>query len=243
MNVLVLRLPQKGSLLGFSACPVCKKKISWFDNVPILSFLVLGGRCRECRAQISRQYPLIELSGGLLFLFSFLAWGDNQSLWIYVAFLSVLLLAIGLIDLRKFVISDELLIAGLAGTAIFFIFGFTDCRILSCSVSESVWGSSFFAGIFLAIYLFSRGKWLGFGDVKFAALLGLVFGLGKSVNVFMLTFLLGFIIAIMLLTSGRAGLKTEVPLGAIMSLASIIFLLTGFDLLGLIDPELILRLP
>ncbi len=177
-----------------------------------------------------------------MFLFSFLAWGTNQSLWVYVAFLSVLFLAIGLIDFRKLIISDELLIAGLAGTVIFFVFGFTDCLILSCSVLSSLYGMSFFAGILLLLHLFSRGRWMGLGDAKFAALLGLVFGLENSINVFMLTFLFGFIVAIMLLGFGRASLKTEVPFGAMLSLASAFFLLTGFNLLDLIDSELILRL-
>ena len=242
LNVLILRLPEKESLLGFSKCPACKKRIAWFDNIPVLSFFILGGRCRNCRAPISRQYPFVEASGGFLFLFSFLAWGANQSLWIYVAFLSVLFLAIGSIDFRRFIISDELLFTGLIGTILFFVFWFTDCRILSCSVSDSLYGVSFFAGVFLVIYLFSRGKWLGFGDVKLAALLGLIFGLEKSISTFYLTFLVGFIIAIILLGLGRAGLKTEIPLGAILSFASILFLLTGFNLLDLIDSELILRL-
>lgn len=242
LNVLILRLPEGKSLLGFSKCPRCNKRISWFDNIPVLSFFILAGRCRNCRARISGQYPIVEISNGLLFFFLFSVYGGNQSLLIFLLFLVSLLLAIGLVDFRKLVIPHSLLLTGLIATILFFVFGFTDCGVLSCSVLSSLAGILFFAGVFLAIYLFSRGKWIGFGDVKLAALLGLIFGLEKSINIFYLAFLFGFAIAIIMLGSGRAGLKTKVPLGALLAAAVILFLLTGFNLLDLMNSELIFRL-
>lgn len=242
LNVLILRLPEGRSILGFSKCPNCQKRIVWFDNIPVLSFFFLRRCCRDCRALISWQYPIVEIISGFLFLGLFLLYASNPSLWLFTAFLAALLLAIGVIDLRRFIILDELLLAGLAGMILFFVFGFTDCRVLSCSVSDSLSGLSFFAGTFLAVYFFSRRKGIGFGDVKLAALLGLAFGLEKSINLFLLTFILGFIIAIILLGLGRAGLKTPIPLGTILFMASTFFLLTGFDLADRIGLELIFRL-
>lgn len=246
LNVLIYRLPYKKSFLGRSSCLWCHKRINWSDNIPVISFLFLKGRCRKCRAKISWQYPTVELLAGFLFLISFLIYGSSPVILIYILFLISLLTVIGFIDLRNFIILDNLILTGFIGSFILIFLFYVSCfkfqETVSCSFNNSLLGMLFFAGIFLFLFLASKGKWLGFGDVKFAALLGFVFGLEDSIDIFYLTFLIGFFIAIILLVLKRADLKTQVPLGSIMGAASILFLLTGFSVLDLINSELILRL-
>jgi leader peptidase (prepilin peptidase) / N-methyltransferase len=100
----------------------------------------------------------------------------------------------------------------------------------------------FFSGIYFILFLISNGRWIGFGDVKMALWLGFTFGFKNSVDIFYLTFLFGFIIAIILLGFKKADLKTQVPLGLVMAGAGIFWLLAGFSILDLAGGELILRL-
>ena len=235
LNVLIFRLPENKSILGFSRCRNCKERISWHDNIPVLSFLFLKGRCRSCKTKISWQYSLIELLTAFLFLFSFLTYRGNPLFLIYTLFLIGLFIVIAVIDLKHLIILDSLVLAG-------FIVSLSYFMLSAFYFVDSLYGLLFFAGMFLFIFLMSKGKWIGFGDVKLAAMLGFIFGLESSVSIFYLTFSVGFIYAIMLLTLKKADLKTEVPLGSLMSIVSIFFLLTGFDLFELINAELILRL-
>ncbi|MBI4117280.1 MAG: prepilin peptidase [Parcubacteria group bacterium] len=252
LNVVIHRLPKKESILGYSKCPRCRKMISWHENIPVLSFLFLRGRCRSCRSSISWQYPIVELLSGFLFLIAFLVYGPAPFL-IHLLFLISLLIAVAFIDLNHFLILDSLILAGFVISALL-IFNFPylaepmgyrqflNCEIVSCSFEDAFFGASFFAGILLLLFLITKGKGIGLGDVKLAGWLGFVFGLENSISVFFLTFFIGFIWAIILLTSKRAGLKSRVPLGSLMALASILFLLSGFNLLDFINSEAIFRI-
>lgn len=246
LNVLIYRLPQNESILGFSKCLQCRKLIAWPDNIPVLSFFLLKGRCRHCGSGILRQYPLVELLTGFLFLFSFLVYRENPFFLIYVLFLIGLLIVVGLIDFKHFLILDNLVLAGFIGSLIFMFLFQVSCfkfqELASCSLKNSLFGVLFFAGIFLFLFLITKAKGIGLGDVKMAGWLGFVFGLESSVSVFYLTFFIGFIYAIILLASRRVGLKSKVPLGSLMALASILFLLSGFNILDLVNAELIFRL-
>lgn len=235
LNVLIVRLPQKESILGYSKCPKCQKKIYWRENIPVLSFFILRGRCLKCGSGISRQYPLVELLTGFLFLISFLVYGENLAFLIYVLFLVSLLIVIGFIDLKHLLILDSLILAGFI-VSLFYYFLFSASYLFS----DSLFGLLFFAGIFLLLFLITKGKGIGLGDIKMAGWLGFVFGLENSINVFYLTFFIGFIYAIILLASKKAGLKSKVPLGLLMVAASILFLLSGFNLLDF--SKLIFRL-
>lgn len=246
LNVLIHRLPKVKSILGYSRCPKCSSRISWVDNLPILSFIFLKGRCRTCKKRISWQYPVIEAMTGFLFLFSFLIYGSEPLLFGYIVFLVSLFVVIALIDSSHFLILDQLLLIGfliaLVALLANFYFPFLDCRIFSCSLSGSSLGILSFAGILFLIFFWSKGKWIGFGDVKLAAMAGLIFGFPNSVNLFYLTFITGFFIAIILLVLKRASLGSQLPLGAVISSVAILFLLTGLSIFDLINSDLILRI-
>ena len=108
-NVLIYRLPleKKGILTGRSFCTFCKKKIKWFDNVPLISFLKLSGKCRNCKKQISPSYFFVELISGLSFIFLFFNL-DNFYEIIFYQIVFLILLMIIIIDLKHFIIPDEL---------------------------------------------------------------------------------------------------------------------------------------
>lgn len=235
LNVLISRLPEGKSILGFSKCLKCGVKIDWYDNIPILSFLILKGRCRNCRAKISWQYPLVELLTAFLFLPSFLIYGGDLFFLVFIMFLISLLIAVAFIDLNRFLIPDNLIFIGFLVSLVYLlVFSFTsaspDCQIISCSFKNSIFGLSFFAGILLSLFFITRGKGMGLGDVNLAGLLGFVFGLKNAITVFYLTFFIGFIVAIILVVFKKAGLKSKVPLGLVMAMAAILFLLSGFNL-------------
>ena len=108
-NVLIIRLPKnkKGILSGRSFCPNCKKKIKWFDNLPIISFIILKGKCRKCKKKISFQYPLLEWFSAISFIFLFYYF-DNYFEAFYFQIIILILIAIFLIDLRYSIIPNEL---------------------------------------------------------------------------------------------------------------------------------------
>ena len=247
LNVLILRLPQNKSILGFSKCPKCQIRIKWHEKIPLFSFLFLKGPCQNCCSKISFRYFLVELLTAFLFLFVFWAYGGNAAFLVYILFLTGLLVVIAFIDLDHFLILDSLILPGFIFSVSFLLFGAyypfpaDYCRIVSCSVGNSALGLSFFAGFFLFLFFITKKKGIGFGDLNLAGFLGFVFGLRNAVNVFFLTFFIGFIIAIILLVFKKAGLKSKMPLGSIMAVAGILLLL-GFDLADFIDFELILRL-
>jgi len=219
LNVVIHRLPNRESILGYSKCPRCQKRISWSENIPVLSFLFLRGRCRHCRSSISWQYPIVELLTGFLFLASFLIYGTNPVFLIYTLFLISLFVVIAFIDLKHLLILDSLILTG-------FIVSFLFILLTShfSSLTSHLFGLLFFAGTFLFLFLMTKGRGIGFGDVKLAALFGFVFGFENSINVFYLTFFIGFIYAIILLVSKRAGLKSKVALGSLMALAGVLSL-------------------
>lgn len=247
LNVLIFRLPKNKSLFGFSKCPLCRKKIAWPDNIPVLSFIFLKGRCRHCRLKISYQYPLVELAAGFLFLLFFLAYKENPAFLIYALFLTSLLMAIALIDFRHFVIPGKLVLAGFLVSFLYLLFInyhllLPAPDLISSSFKDSLFGLTSFGGILWLLFLITKGKGLGFGDVILASFLGFVFGARNSIDLFYLSFFIGFIWGIIILASKKGSLKSKIPFGLVLGAAAIIFLLTGFNFLNLIDFELILRL-
>lgn len=233
--------------MGFSKCRKCQKRIAWPENIPLLSFLFLRGRCRNCNVRISWQYPLVELLTGILFVIFFWTYGGNLSFFFFVLFLIGLLIAVAFIDFNRFLVPDNLILAGFFVSLFFFLFYVffsspPGCGVLSCSLASSIFGFLFFGGSLFFLFLLTKGRGMGFGDVNLGAFLGFVFGLKNSANIFLLTFLIGFVVAIILLAFKKAGLKSKMPFGSIMAVASILFLLSGFNLFDLAGAELILRL-
>jgi len=229
LNCLIYRLEnKKGFVSGRSFCPKCKHKLAWYDLIPIFSFIFLKAKCRYCKKKISWQYPIVELATGLLFL-SIINYQLSIFNFINLAFLFFafsLMLVIFIYDLKHFLIPDKI-IYPLTVITLFYL-------IINC---QSLIINYLFAGIgaflfFLFIYLISKGKWLGFGDVKLALFLGLFLGWPNIILSLFLSFFIGAIIGIGLMFFKDKGLKSQVPFAPFLILGSFITFFWGERLLN-----------
>ncbi len=207
LNVLIYRLPRELPFVkGRSHCPRCDRVLVWYDLIPLISYIVLFGRCRSCKRHISLQYPLIELASGLLFVFA------PSLLWLIAL---EIFLVLSVIDLRHLLIPDGLLVV-LVALALAMRVAWHSANLLSALG---------IGGFFLLIWLISHGKWIGFGDVKLGAALGLLFGFPGAIVVLYGGVVFGGLVGIILLLLRKANRKTAVPLGTFLALAAIAYIL------------------
>jgi len=232
LNVCIYRIPLKLSIAkGRSFCPHCHSKIAWYDNLPVLSYLLLRARCRNCNGPISIIYPAVELLTGGLFALSFWKFGLSWQ------FLSSIVLISGLIvisfaDLRHQIIPDVLSLPGilLGFTFSFFVPGFSWLN----SLLGVLLGGVFFYLLALSGQLLFKKESLGGGDIKLAAMLGAFLGWKKLVLVFFISSLLGALVGIILIFSIK-GFRSKriIPFGPFLALATLVALFVGDALLNL----------
>jgi leader peptidase (prepilin peptidase) / N-methyltransferase len=227
LNVVIYRYPREESIVfPGSHCPWCGAAIRWFDNIPIVSFLVLRARCRACRAPISWRYPLVELANALFYLAIFLRTGPTLPFLPLAAIVSMTLLLI-FIDLDIQILPDVIDIPGIAialGMAALHL-GDRLQMTLAPSLSASVIGGVAGAGVLLAIgetyKLLRRMEGMGLGDVKMLAMIGCVVGWQWLFGVLMIASVSGAVIGIALVIRFRSDLKIALPFGAFLGLSSL----------------------
>jgi prepilin signal peptidase PulO-like enzyme (type II secretory pathway) len=233
LNCVIYRLEKDESFLrGRSYCPNCKHKLSWQDLIPILSFLELQGKCRYCKKPISLHYPLVELATGTLFVGVFHITFPNFLLSTFYFIISSFLIIIFVYDLKQYIIPDEIIfpvigIAFLYNILYSYFIVHTSHFILNTFYSAL--GASLF---FLAIFLISRGKWLGFGDVKLAFFMGLFLGFPNILVALFLAFFIGAIIGLGLILKKKKTLKSEVPFGPFLVAGTFIALFFGNQIIN-----------
>jgi leader peptidase (prepilin peptidase) / N-methyltransferase len=221
LNVVAYRLPRGESLaVPASRCPGCDAAIKPYDNVPVLSWLLLRGRCRSCGQSIAWRYPLVELATAVLMALTVVVIGPNEDVWLGLAFV-LLLVPVTVIDLDFRIIPNKLMIAGtVAALAILALTRPDDIpEHLIAAVA---------AGGFLLIAAVAYPSGMGMGDVKLAFVMGLF--LGREVGVAMLVALVaGSVvgIAIMARKGTQEGRKTAVPFGPFLALGGVVALLAG----------------
>ena len=225
LNVVIARVPERKSLWHpRSSCPRCATPIAWHDNVPLLSFALLRGRCRACGEPIPWRYPIVEASTALLFAVAFHVLGPTLD-FAAAAVLLAMLVAITAIDLRHQIIPDVISLPGIA------------VGIVACLVTgrvtwlESLLGILVGGGIFLLIILASP-QGMGVGDLKLGAMLGAFLGWKLAVVAIMLSVLSGGAVAVALLLLGRKGRKEAIPFGPYLALGGAVSILWGPELLG-----------
>jgi leader peptidase (prepilin peptidase) / N-methyltransferase len=245
LNCAVFRLEKEESFLsGRSYCPNCKHKLSWHDLIPLFSFLALGGRCRYCKNKISFRYPLVELATGLIFLLIFVfqftaAPGffifsfQNLIAFFYLLTISCFLIVIFIYDLKTYLIPDGAVFSALAVSGVWYLASgiffhiYTKYQILS-----TIYSAIGAAAFFLAIFLISRGRWMGFGDVKLAFLLGLFLGWPKILPGLFLAFFIGAIIGLGAIMLGKKKISSEVPFGPFLVLGTFLALFFGQSIIS-----------
>lgn len=221
LNVVILRYKTGRTLTGRSGCFSCGKKLNWYELFPVLSFILQGGRCRDCKSKISWQYPIVELLTGLLFALIYWRFDLQLGALIFYWLTASLLIIITVYDFRHQIIPDR------------FVFAFIVLGLIKALFLDEGW-DGLIGGLATALPLFilwviSRGRWLGFGDVKLAIGIGLFLGWVLGLSALILSFWLGAIIGILLIIWGKTQLwrkgksytmKSEVPFAP--------FLILGF---------------
>jgi leader peptidase (prepilin peptidase)/N-methyltransferase len=236
-NVCIYRLPKTKQIIsGRSFCPKCKKKISWYDNLPIISFLFLSGKCRKCKKVIPLRYLIVELITGISFLLIYLNF-ENLYTITFLSILSLILIMIFFIDLENFIIPDSLnfIIMGLALLKNFLPNFDTS---LIHEINQSIIGGMVgYLSIWLIIYLYKTFKkidGMGFGDAKLMAGIGLLFGWQSIPFILFVASILGLIFVVPSLIKKQKTMKTEIPFGPFIIAACLIYFAQGDLLYSLI---------
>jgi leader peptidase (prepilin peptidase)/N-methyltransferase len=230
LNVVIARLPAGRSIAyPGSACPHCGQAIHWYDNVPVLSYAMLGGRCRACQATISWRYPFVELMCGMLFAAAYLRFGPGTQLLAALVLLSTLVAITG-IDVDHQIIPDVLSIPGIAlGLLVSLAPG-------GIGWKDSGLGTLLGGGVFIVIIVASGivlgQPGMGIGDVKLGAMLGAFLGWKLVLLSILLSVLIGGPLAATLLATGRKGRKDPLPFGPFLAVGAVISLFCGDALLA-----------
>ena len=242
LNVVIFRLNTGKSISkGRSICMTCNRILRWYELIPVISYVIQGGKCRRCKEKISEQYPLVELLTGLIFLliarhflpillFSPLMFGLLTS---FYSFIFSILIVISVYDIRHKIIPDKL------------VYWFIFFAFISSFVNQTAFGSLFIkpsiltlcSGLVLAspfafLWLVSRGKWMGFGDAKLMVGLGYLLGISFGLAAIVLSFWIGAVISLAVMFFGKVKLnmKTEIPFAPFLIVSTLIVFLLNLDI-------------
>jgi leader peptidase (prepilin peptidase)/N-methyltransferase len=234
LNVCIYRLPREISIVRPpSACPVCKEPIRPWDNIPILSYLILGGKCRHCRTRIPLRYPLVEFLNGTAWLVVHWRYGVTPGSVLLMAFFSAFIV-ITFIDLDFQIIPDLITLPGAVIALLGGILLLDDPfnRGLPLGWQSSLIGAALGFGLFYLIALLSRGG-MGGGDIKMMAMVGALTGWKGVLLTTFIGSLAGSIIGIFLVIFRGKGRKSKVPFGPFLALGTVVTILFGQEILRL----------
>jgi len=226
LNVLIYRIPRhKGFSLSRSRCPSCEATIGLFDNIPLISFLILGGRCRHCGGKISLRYPLVELLNAAAWLFFFWNYGLSIS-FPAASFLASVLIVIFFIDLDFQIIPDVITLPGIAVGLLFSLLP-SGLGFLQALLGLLAGGGILYLIAVLGDRLF-RKESMGGGDIKMAAMLGAFLGWQKVILVFFASAALGLVISLIIMVFSKK-LRTSrvVPFGPFLAVAAFLAIIFG----------------
>ena len=221
-TVLVHRLPSGESISGRSRCPGCRKTLQWVDLVPVLSFLLLRGRCRRCHQFIALEYPILEISSALVLILpsmvssslTVLAVLQGLSLWV--------LLVVAVVDAKHQAVPDSLTLPLLV------LAGFTAWNAPAFSVLAPLLGGGFFA----AQWILSRGRWVGSADILVATGIGILLGtLPSTILAIIVAYISGSLFAVILLATRKATRTSRIAFIPFLALGALIALLWGAQIL------------
>ena len=233
LNVVIHRVPERRSVVRpASHCPHCASKVRTRDNVPVLSWVLLRGRCRDCRGAISLRYPLVEIATAGLFVAAALRLGADPALPAFLVVFAALL-AISAVDLERYIVPNRILYPALFVAA--------PLLVLAAAADgewSSLWGAALGGalawGLLFAIHMASpRG--MGFGDVRLAGLVGMLLGwlsIGHVLLGLFLGFLTAAVVGVALVLAGTRGRKDKVPFGPFLALGTILAVLVGEPILS-----------
>ena len=222
LNVCIIRLPKEESIVfPYSHCPQCNSPIKFYDNIPLISYLLLGGKCRTCRKPISFQYFLIEAVTMLCSLFLFLRFGPSFSFLVYFSFVAALI-TITVIDLYHQIIPDVISLPGI-GVGLLASLFIPQTTFWNSLIGILLGGGSFFLVATLYQWLFNR-EGMGGGDVKLLAMIGAFLGWKAVILTILLSSLIGSIVGILIMVIKGKDFKYAIPFGPFLSMGAVITL-------------------
>lgn len=226
LNVCIWRTRENISVVhGRSMCPNCHMPVVWYDNIPLLSFILLRGKCRKCNQKISWQYPIIEFATGVLFLFVALWYHEQGPFinlemardWVVISFL----IFIFVYDLKY---QEILPIPVWVLSVMLFIF--------SIPTGWNLWtdmliGAFIGGGFFFLQYIISKGKWIGGGDVRLGVLMGVILGWPNILFALFISYIIGAVCGLCLVAKNKKNMKSEVPFGIYLTMGIFITMFWG----------------
>ena len=224
LNVCIYRLPRQRSIVRpRSQCPSCGYELRWCDNIPVVSYVVLGGRCRRCRAGISIRYPLVELITMVVFLGHFAVFGLDPILIPRLLFACSLIVLFA-IDLEHHLLPNAITLPGIVAGLAFSLF-------LPPWPMSSLIGIAVGGGVLWllgeAYYRYAGQEGMGGGDVKMLAMIGAFLGWKLVLVTLVLSSILGSVIGVAVIALKRGGLKYALPYGTFLALAALVASLVG----------------
>ncbi len=246
LNVCIVRIPAgKSIVLPASACPKCGAPIKPYDNIPVVSYLLLRGKCRGCQTKISLMYPLVELLNGALYLICYLAFGLTLETLKWAIFASLLLVLV-FTDLRERILPDVINFSGFAIALVFSLFlpptdgaaQWLAARYFAfpppmplISLADSIFGAAFGSGILWIIsegyFRLRKREGMGLGDVKMMLMAGAFLGLKRTVLTILLGSVLGSVIGVAFIAIRRKGTDYELPFGTFLGAGALIVVFYG----------------
>jgi len=225
LNVVIYRLPQRISLLQPpSSCPHCQTRIKVYDNIPVLSYILLRGKCRHCQAKIPLTYPLVELLTPLSFLLLYSQYSLSVHFFASALFVSALV-ALGFIDFTHQILPDEITLPAAALALIYSLFG------LGLTFTQALVGAVVGAGILLlvygAYYLLRKKEGLGLGDVTMMLMIGAFLGWQQTLFTLILASLLGALVGGFFILFRKKTLQYALPFGTFLAAAAFVSLIWG----------------
>jgi len=229
LNVCIARLPRGESVVSpGSHCPKCNTPIQWYDNIPVLSYLALGAKCRACRAPISVRYPLVEITTAVAFVLQAIAFPDEPILLVSRLVFTAMLIVLFGTDYDTQRLPNVITLPGIVVGLVFSLF-------TPPGIVASLIGAALGAGILLAV----RWIWrklrgvdaMGLGDVKMLAMIGAFLGWQQVIVVLLLSSVAGAVIGVSLAAAGGRSMQTRLPFGTFLAIAAFVASLIGPDLL------------
>lgn len=223
LNVVILRLPREDISIAFPAshCPKCGHPLAWYENIPVLSYIVQLGKCRHCTTSISLQYPVVELLMAILSAALVNKYGLSVTTAGYFLFTAALL-AIIFIDIRLQIIPD---LISLPGVVVGFLFSFVNPTVnwLDSLIGIVAGGGALYA-VALVYFLWRKQEGMGGGDIKLLAMLGAFLGWQSLPFIIFASSVSGSIVGILAMTVQRKGGQTRIPFGPFLSLSGICYM-------------------
>lgn len=232
LNVVILRFDEIRTIIRVrSHCPKCKKNLAWYDLIPFFSYVILAGRCRNCKKTISIQYPLVEVGTAMILALLFWRFGLTFQFGA-LAIISALLVIIFTYDILHLLVADILIYLGLF---VWFVFIFIQYGMIETSSSvilNSLYGGIILGGFLGLLVLVSREKWMGRGDITLGVLLGVIVGFPNVILTGLLAFVLGSIWGIILIASRKKSIKDKVPFAPFLIMAAWLTLFFGSQIIN-----------